>query len=196
MGGRSKPALTLLAAAAVAACLAACGGSDSSTSTAPPAETVSARSAPFAKYSGKGAAKLHIAEFGTEGSDSDRTEVEAAIDAYLPAIGAGRWQSACHYLSASLMSQIDQIAERSKRPVKPTCAEILQALVESANAQSGESLVTAPQGIASLRIKEGPGGGFALFHGSDGKDHWMTVGRAGETWGVSSPTPEAFPSGH
>lgn len=183
-------------ASACAVCLTACGGGDgdSTASSQPARETVSARSAPFAKYSGKGPAKLHLAEFGTEGSDSDRTEVEELIDAYLPAIGGGRWKSACRYLSANLMSQIDQIARRSKRPVKPTCAEILQALVESANARSHESLVTAPQGIASLRIKESPSGGFALFHGSDGEDHWMTVSRAGGTWGITSPTPEAFPS--
>lgn len=172
----------------------ACGGDEDSTSSSNGAKSgvASPRSRPFVKYSGTGPAKLHLAEFGTEGSAGDRAEVETILSAYLKAIRAGRWQSACGLLSAALSVHIDEIAEQAKRQPQPTCVEILPALVQSSNTESGQSIVSAPHDIASLRIKEGPGGGFALFHGGDGKDYWMTVNRDGGRWGILSPVPEAF----
>jgi hypothetical protein len=191
----TAPVLAALALLGCAACLTACGG-EGSTSTpeqaSPPREVLSPQSAPFHKYSGDAPGQLHIAEFGVEGSESERREVAAVVTPYLKAVGAGDWKRACGYLSDNLVEQFEEIAKKSKRPTEPTCAEILRALVASSNRKSGESLVQAPDGIASLRIKDPPGGGFALFHGSDGKDYWMTVRREGGGWGVMSPTPEAF----
>jgi hypothetical protein len=187
------------ATAAVLACaifLGACGGDSAqpTTDVSPSSEsgTVSARSKSFQKYSGKGAAKLHLAEFGTEASPEDRIEAQSVVDAFLQATGKGEWSRACGYLSGGLMSQFDEIARRSKGTPKPSCGEILQALAQPSGAQSGKPQVYAPQGLASLRIKEGPGGGFALFRGSDGEDHWMAMKREAGEWGVLSITPQPF----
>jgi hypothetical protein len=176
--------------------MVACGGGGDSTTSpkpaSPPREVVSPQSASFEKYSGDGPGQLRIAEFGVEGSETERQEVETIVVPYLQAIGKGDWWRACGYLSDNLVAQFEEIAAKSKRPTPPTCAEILHAFVVTSNRRSGELLVRAPDGIASLRIKDPPGGGFALFHGSDGEDHWMTVRREGDIWGVMSPTPEAF----
>jgi hypothetical protein len=191
----AAPALVVAALFGCATCLAACGGEDSTTgleAASPPREVVSPQSASFEKYSGDGPGQLGIAEFGVEGSESERNRVQGVVVPYLQAVGAGDWWRACGYLSDNLVAQFEEIAAKSKRPTKPTCAEILRALVSSSTRRSGEPLVRAPGGIASLRIKDPPGGGFALFHGSDGEDHWMTVRREGDIWGVMSPTPEAF----
>ena len=189
VGARLGPA-AIVACVACGLCLVACGGSEGETSAAE--ETVSARSAPFQKYSGKGPAHLRIAEFGVEGSAGERGQVEGVVVAYLEASSSARWKRACRYLSGILSAQIEEISRKAKRSPPPTCAEVLRALVGSSNRRSGESQVRAPDGIASLRVKEGPGGGFALFHGGDGEDYWVTVNRQDGRWGVSSPTPEAF----
>jgi len=175
----------------VAILLAACGGDgDEGTMPSPPREgVVSPRSASFQKYSGKGAAQLHIAEFGVEASDEDRTRAEATILAYLRATEKGDWDAACAYVSATLRAQIDEIARRSAASAgEPECGEILKVLGEGVKA----SPVDAPNGISSLRVKEGPGGGFALFHGGDGSDYWMTVKREQGDWKVLSAAPQRF----
>jgi hypothetical protein len=178
--------------------LGACGKGGGSTSTDPestkdaPPEIVSPRSAPFQKYSNGGPVPLHIAEFGVEGSSKEREEVSPIVVAYLQAIGSGDWANACRYLSGSMLSRIETISQSLTKIRQPTCAFILRALVRSSNRKTGESLVYASHGIASLRIKKGPRAGFALFHGSDGNDYWVTVKHEDERWGVSSFTPEKF----
>jgi hypothetical protein len=194
---RARSTLTLVAIAASVAGLGACGGDDDSTSSGPatmkeqPREVVSPRSAPFQKYSGDGPGELRIAEFGTEGSRSDRLEVQAAVDDYLRATGSGKWGEACAYASVVLRSQIDEIIRNAKQTPKPTCGEVLEAL---ATPPSGVPLadVAAPERIASLRIKEEAGGGFALFRGNDGMDYWMAVRSDDGVWRVLSPAPQAF----
>lgn len=173
----------------VAVLLAACGG-DGTEETIPSREgVVSPRSASFQKYSGKGAAQLRIAEFGVEASDEDRTQAEAAILAYLRAAGEGNWDAACAHVSATLRAQIDEIARRSAASAgRLGCGEILKVLGGGAKATP----VNAPDGISSLRVKEGPGGGFALFHGGDGSDYWMTVKREQGDWKVLSAAPQRF----
>jgi hypothetical protein len=174
--------------------LAACSDGEQAGTSAkgPPVEreVVSSRSAPFHKYSGRGPAKLRLAEFGTEARSSDRLEVQVAVNAFLLASDNGQWERACPYASEILLSQIRQIARNSKRTPEPSCGEVLQELASPPGKEAASPL--APQGIASLRIKEGPGGGFALFHGSDGADHWITVRREAGGWKILSPAAQAF----
>lgn len=172
--------------------LGACGGEEASTPTAegPPPEVVSAHSAPFAKYSDKGPGELRLAEFGTEGSKSDRLRAQATIDAFLAANGNGEWERACGYASEILLAQIDELIHKAKQSPPPSCGEVLRALASSGGMDSPP--LSAPRGVASLRIKEGPGGGFALFHGSDGEDHWMPMRREEGGWTVLSAAPQRF----
>jgi hypothetical protein len=148
----------------------------------------SSRSAPFGKYSGQGKVKLHLAEFGSEASSSDRAGAEDAIDGYLAAIGSDEWERACAYLSSEIEPQIQQVTEDSEGQ---SCGETLQAFVQMSRKVSGEGQVYARARIASLRIKESDEAGFALFHGSDGRDHWMAVQKEGG-WKLLSTLPQPF----
>lgn len=190
---RAGPACIVAAALLSAFTLSACGGDQPDTSTdIEPAsrEVVSPRSMPFQKYSGRGMEKLHLAEFGTEGSRKDRLEAQASLKAFLAASGAGEWERACGFVSSVLLAQIEEIIRRSKRRPKYNCGEVLEALA-SPEGERPKPL-SAPRGISSLRVKVGPGGGFALFHGSDGRDHWMAVRRDADGWKVLSPAPQLF----
>jgi hypothetical protein len=192
---RRAAAACLCALLPCAFLLLACGGREqagTSTPSVPPErEVVSPRSAPFQRYSGNGPLKLRLAEFGTEASREDRLKAQARIDAFLAATGRGQWEHACGYVSEVLRAQIAELIRNSRRSPRPSCGEVLQGLAFPRGGKAPRSL-SAPQGIASLRIKEGPGGGFALFHGSDGADHWIAVRREGGSWQVLSPAPQIF----
>jgi len=149
------------------------------------------RSAPFQKYRDKDPAKLPIAEFGVEADAVDRREAQATVVAYLQATGAGEWSEACGYISAVLRSQIDEIIKQQSPP-KPGCDVVLHALATPPGKQRSGTPIYAPEGIASMRIKEGPGGGFALFHSGEGDDYWIAVKREGNSWRILSAAPQPF----
>jgi hypothetical protein len=186
--------LTVALLCAAATLSAGCGGDETNATTsntsAPTPEVVSKRSAPFAKYSGRGPAKLRLAEFGIEASKDDRLEAQATINAFLVASRKGQWERACGYTSEVLRAQIAELIRRYKGSPKPSCGEVLKALASRPGEKTAP--LSAPDGVSSFRIKESPGGGFALFHGSDGKDHWMAVRRDGGRWKVLSVAPQLF----
>jgi|GEM_PF-5681708 len=155
--------------------------------------SVSPQSSAFKQYSGKGQAKLHLAEFGDEASNSSRGDASEVVVAYLQASGAEEWEKACGYLSATIKAQISGLSKESK---SGGCAETLPTMIETFSPKGDHAPIYAPEGIASLRIKEGglagEGAGFALFHGSDGEDHWLALKREGGKWLVLSTSPQPF----
>lgn len=158
--------------------------------------TPSEESEPFAKYSGEGAVPLHLAEYGDEQSAEERAEVGSALKAYLQATAAEEWDTACTYLAAGMKGQFETVAQQAKSSPKPNCGDILKAFVEKPTPGVVRFQVLGPEGVASLRIKEGglagEGAGFALFHGTNGKDYWMIVRREGGQWMINSMVPQPF----
>lgn len=157
----------------------------------------SARSAPFAKYSGKaakGAPGLHLAEFGEEAEGADLAETQAAIQGYLDATAGAEWERACGYLAAEARVQVEALESQGGQP--SSCSLALPKFLSAFGKGAGQAGVHAPEGVASLRVQEGgragEGAGFALFHGSDGNDHWMAVKRQEGQWRVISLSPQSF----
>jgi len=152
---------------------------------------VSSNSAPFQKYSAEG--KLHLAEFGEEASSGDASEAQTAVTAYLQAYAAEEWDKACEYLLTEIKAQLQQLTKTSSG-----CGETLAAFAKSPLSSAGGSgsPISAPEGIASLRTQEGgrsgEGVGFALFHGSDGADHWLAMKVQDGKWLILSATPQPF----
>jgi hypothetical protein len=198
----------LALALATAAFLAACGEGGSS-ETGPAASTgaseassgeklppdrgeISAQSARFQKYSQNG--KLHLAEFGDEASSARRREAEGVLVSYFEATRREAWPKACTYLSAVTTAQF----EAAKQTSDQSCGKTLAQLAKSELGKKGksDSPIYASRGIASLRIEEGglagAGAGFALFHGSDGKDHWMAMKVEDGAWKIISALPQPF----
>lgn len=174
------------------------GSNDSAESRAeqglPQRGKVSARSKSFQKYSAPG--KLHLAEFGHEAKGSSRDEADEVVVAYVEAVGHEEWEAACRYLSATVKAQLGQPGATSASPGE--CPKLLAEASESElwRKMSHGSPIYAPEGIASFRIKEGGraggGAGFALFHGSDGEDHWLAIKVEEGRWRVLTPHPEPF----
>jgi hypothetical protein len=156
--------------------------------------TPSEQSAPFAQYSDKGPVKLHLAEFGDEASAMSRSEVGPVLDAYLHATAAEEWDKACAYLDSITKAQFEEIAKQQKD--KPGCGEILRLMINQPNPQAVPQGTFPAGGVASLRIEEGgpagEGAGFALLHGDDGADYWITVRREGGAWKVGAIALQSF----
>ncbi len=153
----------------------------------------SGESKSFQKYSAAG--KLHLAEFGEEGSEDSRGDVSEVVVTYLQAAAREEWDAACSYLSAQVKAQISTLAEQSNQA--GDCAQALPKTIKAfAPPAADVSGVLAPDGVASLRVQEGgragEGAGFALFHGSDGEDHWIAVKREDGKWLVLSTSPQTF----
>jgi len=151
--------------------------------------TVSPQSSDFEKYSAGG--KLHLAEFGEEAEEGDRAAAEESVVGYLQAISQGEWESACSYLLPEAEVQLAQFAPQA---APGDCARALPVAVRKLSPDGEPAL--APEGVASLRMTEGgradDGAGFALFHGSDGEDHWMALRSEGGSWGILSVVPQPF----
>ena len=147
----------------------------------------SKQSESFEKYSHQAGPHLHLAEFGAEADSEGRQEVSSIVSSYLAAIAAGHWERACESLAASLESLIPTNDPSS-------CGGALQSAVSAFERAAGRESISAPEGVASLRIqtggRAGEGTGFALFHGSDGKDYWLAVKREGGEWRLISVVPQ------
>ncbi len=153
----------------------------------PPRGDVSAQSSDFEKYSRKG--KLHLAEFGSEGTDSERSEIDRLVDAYLAAIAKADWGEACSYLSVAVKDQLAELAARQRQG--EDCAQALPEFLQAMVGPEGAAPISAPEGVASFRVQEGVGG-FALFHGSDATDHWLALKPEDGEWKVLSIAPQPF----
>lgn len=170
-----------LAAGLSVVLLVGCGGSDSSTTGTRPSSDPPAVG--FRDTSGQ----TNIPAFGTEAPVAERRRAQESLDAYLTARERDAWGRACHYLTVPTRSQLLELIAKSTVENK-TCAEALR--LSSKVALFGRRPYHGPATIAALRIKEGPGGGFALFHGNDGTDYWIAMKRQGETWRITSTVPE------
>lgn len=150
---------------------------------------VSAQSEGFQKYSAKG--KLHLAEFGEEAAGGDREAVQKIVGSYLDAVAAGEWSEACNYLLTETRAQVIGLS-----PDAGDCPTALRRFVEGGAGGTDSQTVTAPEGIASLRLQSGgpagEGAGFALFHASNGEDLWVAVKKRDGSWRILSANPQAF----
>lgn len=137
---------------------------------------------------------MHLAEFGDEADGDSHQEVSSLVSSYLAAIKAKEWRHACESLAAGLVSQI--FPANAAKGASPSCGESLQSAISAFGGDAGRRDISASEGVSSLRIetggRAGEGAGFALFHGSDGKDYWLAVRREGGEWKLISIAPQPF----
>jgi len=134
--------------------------------------------------------QTHIPAFGVEASSDERADVEITLNAYLHAGGAGEWSKACSYLDRSVAGELSTFAKESNPDAGLGCATSLPRILElSSNYQDP---YFGPARLSGLRIKEGAGAGFALFHGDDGRDYWVAVKVDNGRWKILSTVPTSL----
>lgn len=130
-----------------------------------------------------------IQDFGEE-ADADQLEAaEAALVGYLDARADGDWKASCEYLADAATQPLQQLAESSPKLKGQSCAVIIGAL--SAQVPKSSRANPVVDGVASLRV-EGDHG-FALFHGPQGADFFMTMVEEDGEWKVGALAPSEFP---
>jgi len=129
-----------------------------------------------------------IQDFGEEAEESEREAASAVVLAFMQARSDGDWDFVCLQLSSAALAQIDQLADRSSQLRGKDCADVLATLVGKAPAAARANTIRG--GIDSLRF-DGESG-FALYHGSDGRDYYLPLVKEGESWRIGALGPSEF----
>lgn len=124
-----------------------------------------------------------IAEYGVEASDDEREAAAAALHGFFDSVAAQRWDTACSYMSASLLAMLEHLPEPSgQQSDLEGCPEIFAAL--SGGIPQSTLDAAAKADVASLRI-EGERG-FVLYRGAGGEAYVMPVVREEGAWRIGS----------
>ena len=179
----SRTLASVCLGALIAVSLVACGGAGDSTST----DAVERTDPPVPGFEDTSGV-TDIPAFGFEATADQRGQAEISLNAYLGEIGARRWQRACASLATPSRKELLTLIAQAEDVKERNCGEALRLSL------AGRNPYTARAEVAALRIKTGDlagdGAGFALFHGRDGSDYWVTMRSEGGSWRVSAIQPQ------
>jgi len=187
----TKPLLAGALALLIAAGPAACGDDDADAPPAGTAGTTTERTAPattpedFRTPGGDNS----IQSYGDEADEKERAAASATVLGFLRARENGDWAGVCSYLAVATLKPLDQFAERAPQFKGKDCAELLEALTASVPPSARVSTIGG--GIDSFRFQGDRG--FALYHGTDGKDYFIPLVKEGGEWKIGGLAPSEFP---
>lgn len=130
-----------------------------------------------------------VQTFGEEGTKAEREQASRTIHAWLRARAAQDWKKDCSYFSRGYWKSITKDAHGVTHGKVKNCA---QALAYFGHEASGDYVNNLRGPIVSLRVGVYNGQknqGYAQYHGTDGKDWIVPVGREGERWMVAIASP-------
>ncbi len=128
-----------------------------------------------------------IQEFGDEAGESELQEAAEAVHGFFVARAEGRWADACSRLSASLLDQLGQLAEKSERP---SCASFLASFTTQLPPSTWREITTVDAG--SLR-HEGERA-FLIYYGAPEKTVYaMPLAEEDGEWKVGALSGDALP---
>ncbi|HSC20693.1 MAG TPA: hypothetical protein VLC07_03105 [Solirubrobacterales bacterium] len=126
-----------------------------------------------------------VQEFGREATTAEREQASRTIAAWMRARADQDWRRDCSYFSrAYVHSLITTDAMKVSEGKVKNCA---QGLAYFGHAASGSYNNNLSGPIDSLRV--GKGQGYAQYHGNDGHDWIIPMGREGGKWWVATATP-------
>jgi hypothetical protein len=170
---RVLPALGILLAAL---CLGGCGGSSSTQGQGTRSSEQSTTQSPPAEQN----AEASIEGFGAEAEGSERKEVLGAFRAYLGALSAHQYASACAYLAPSVRQALSQLGAKVKR--SPNCPELLEALLSPRAAPIAKAQEEGK--VAKVRVKGDTA--FVVFHAPGARLWQLTLAKEGAGWKATS----------
>lgn len=123
--------------------------------------------------------------FGREATKAERDQASQVIEAWMRARAATDWKKDCSYFSRQYVRAL--VAEDATKITNGRVKTCPQALAYFGEAASGDYKNTMSGPIGSLRIGEGHG--YALWHGSDGRDWTLPVNQENGRWLVALAAP-------
>ncbi len=130
-----------------------------------------------------------IQNFGEEADSEQLESATTTLDGYLQARSEGDWAGSCVHLAKTTVAPLERFAAASPQLKGKGCAAILAALQGRTPASTRTNTMTV--GLASLRIEDDHG--FALYHGPDGVDYFMSMVKEDGEWKVGALAPSEFP---
>jgi hypothetical protein len=180
-------ALATAVALLLAIGLAACGGNgndetSSTPATSEPTQRPSSTASDGQQSGGGGEGKparggeASIEDFGAEASGGDRDSIEGAFSAYLNAIAAKDYGTACSYLSASVQGSLMQFAPKELR--SKGCVAILPKLL----APTAAAIAREQADGQITRVRVEGDRGFVVFKAPRAKLYQLTMVKEGGEW--------------
>jgi len=133
-----------------------------------------------------------VQTFGTEGEESERSQAEADLHAYLNAKARGDWAGACKAASKQFAEELEKLIEQAKAKPgaeKPKgCAQTLELLSGGAAASTKAML---PEQALSFRIRQ-DGYAYLIYKDPEGEVKFIAMANDNGTWKVNVPEPATF----
>lgn len=124
-----------------------------------------------------------VQESGREGSAEEREEAAAVLHAYLDARVSKAWNTACFYMSASLVAGLEEfVTHFGKGKEVHGCTQILATFAAAASPAALAD--SADVDVGSLRVNGDHG--FVLYQGADGLRYAMPMVMEGGAWKVAA----------
>jgi len=130
-----------------------------------------------------------IQDFGEEADDAEREAASVVVLGFMRARAKGNWAGVCTYLAATTLKPLEELTARSPQFKGKSCGELLETVTGNLPASARASNISG--GIDSLRV-EGERG-FALYHGTDGKDYFLPLVKEDGEWKVGATAPSEIP---
>jgi hypothetical protein len=126
-----------------------------------------------------------VQTYGREASKAEREQASEVIQAWMKARAAQNWKKDCSYFSQGYKHGL--VATDATRVTHGRVKTCPQALAYFGHLASGSYKNNLSGPIDSLRVSEGHG--YAQYHGNDGHDWVIGVGRENGRWLVSGASP-------
>jgi hypothetical protein len=189
----SRVALGFIAGAVL---VAGCGGGSSSSNDSKSSSTSSSSSnsttkasadsntEPSSEFKAKGP-NAEILKAGKEADEEEREAASEVLEESLEAREAEDWEAQCETLAAPLIKGIEEAG--TTLGAGKGCPAGLEAQAAPVPPPARANTLTGP--IDAFRVVGG-NRGFALYHGTKGKDYVMPMAKEGGEWKVASLTEE------
>lgn len=187
MGGMRKLLLLLVMLACGAAAAVGCGGGEATGETEAAAKQERLYpwlKGPTREFLIRGGDNA-VQTFGREATKAEREQASKTIAAWMKARAAQDWAKDCSYFTRKYIRiLVANDAEQVTHGKVTTCPQALAYFGHQASGSYKNNL-TGP--IDSLRVGEGHG--YAQYHGNDGHDWVIPVGREDGKWLIANSTP-------
>lgn len=129
-----------------------------------------------------------IQDFGEEADAEERAAASAVVVGFMRARANRDWAAVCGYIASATLKPVEQVASRSPQFKGKDCVGILEILTGATPDSTRAN--TLGGSIDSLRVKGDRG--FALYHGTDGKDYFIPLVKEDGEWKVGALAPSPF----
>jgi hypothetical protein len=137
-----------------------------------------------------GSSTVSTTAAATAAGGRQRQAAESTLASYFEARAKEDWKAACSFLSSSIRTQLEQLAQGSGGKAKG-CASVLAM---SSKGETAVGLASQPtDALTSLRVRGNDA--FALWVGPHGQRYAMPMVREGGGWRPAQVAPLPYPSG-